>query len=114
MKEYNIFLSSSTEGLEEERKIFSTIIEKRIKIPGIRFTSKLWEEEIGTSSQPNEPIQESINPILPKCDLIVFIFYNKLGKGVLEEYNKAIKLNKRIIFFQKNVQKVLRISLLTN
>ena len=105
MKEYNIFLSSSTEGLEDERKIFSTIIEKRIKIPGIRFTAKLWEEEIGTSSQPNEPIQESINPILPKCDLIVFIFYNKLGKGVLEEYNRAIKLKKRIIFFQKKCTK---------
>ncbi len=105
MKEYNIFLSSSTEGLEEERKVFSTIIEKRVNIPNVKLTAKLWEEEIGRSSNPGEKIQDSINPLLPKCDVIVFIFYNKLGAGVKKEYEEAIRLKKRIIFFQKKFNK---------
>lgn len=105
MKEYNIFLSSSTEGLEEERKVFSTIIEKRVHIPNVKLIAKLWEEEIGRSSNPGEKIQDSINPLLPECDIIVFIFYNKLGAGVKKEYDEAIRLKKRIIFFQKKFNK---------
>ena len=74
MKEYNIFLSSSTEGLEEERKVFSTKKKKRVHIPNVKLIAKLWEEEIGRSSNPGEKIQDSINPLLPECDIIVFIF----------------------------------------
>lgn len=101
METIRFFLASSTEGLEQERKLFPTIIKSISKDSNIDLEPWTWEEKRGRYTDPKNPIQSSINIELEKSSAVFFLFYNKIGKGVREEYNKACDLGIKCYFYQK-------------
>lgn len=101
MDTIKVFLASSTAGLEQERLFFTSLIKSISIDKKIDIEPWTWEEDRGFYSQPGEAIQSSINPELKNCSVVFFVFYNKLGKGVREEFEKACEYQKKYTFYAK-------------
>lgn len=105
MEPIKIFLSSSTDGLELERNFFSAFVLSDISVKyGLKIKTLLWEEERGRYTDPNKTIQEGITPLLEDSTLVIFIFYDRIGPGVRQEFNEACRLGKKMLIYKKNYQ----------
>lgn len=105
MEPIKIFLSSSTDGLELERNFFSAFVLSDISVKyGLKIKTLLWEEERGRYTDPNKTIQEGITPLLEDSTFVIFIFYDRIGPGVRQEFNEACRLGKKMLIYKKNYQ----------
>ncbi len=100
-QQVNIFVASSGE-LEEERKELIHIINSINKIfAHLKLEVIEWETDLESGSYQKENIQEEIDPLLEKSQIVIVIFYSKIGKFTLEEYNLAIKKKKKVFLYFK-------------
>ena len=84
-----IFLASSSD-LKEERDQFEIFINRRNKQwydQGIFFELVVWEDFLDAVSKTRK--QEDYNKAIDDCDIFVMLFFNKVGKYTLEEFNIA-------------------------
>lgn len=107
-KRLNIFLASSNE-LVEERKEIEQALGRKNKLwreDGFDIELLIWEDgkHIGTSTRS----QNNYNLEIEQCDVFAMLFYSKVGKYSLEEFELAHSLfgdnaMPRICIFQKDI-----------
>jgi len=91
MKTLKIFLASSSE-LNYERKEISSLIRKENDIlvkKNIYLQLVTWKELL--QSFQSERIQKSFNEEILKCEIVIVLFYKKVGKFTKEEFEIAYK-----------------------
>jgi hypothetical protein len=98
----NIFIASSNE-LKMEREKCILIFNHINKIRGnFHLNTIEWEYDKMHGTNPNfSSIQDAINPLLVNSSCVIFIFYSKIGKFTIEEYQLASKLKKQIFIYFK-------------
>ena len=91
MKTIKIFLASSGELQEERKEISSFIREKndRLITDGIYLKLIVWEELLHSFS--GDRVQSYFNEEMLQCDIVIALFYKKVGKFSKEEFNIAYK-----------------------
>lgn len=95
MNTYSIFLASSKELLFEREK-FEIFINRRNGINirnNVRLELKIWETisgELGIAEK-----QLEYNAIVEKADILVLLFWSKIGKFTKDEYETANRLRKK-------------------
>lgn len=95
MVTYSIFLASSNE-LQFEREKFEIFIARRNEIyksRNVRLELKIWEtvsEELGAGRKQNE-----YNSILKTADVVIVLFWTKVGIYTEEEYRNTIELREK-------------------
>ena len=104
----NLFLASSNELIGEREKIEQALSRKNklLRKQGFLIELLIWEDgkHIGKSLRS----QDNYNLEIKQCDLFAMMFYSKVGKYSLEEFELANSLfeNKempRICVFQKDI-----------
>jgi internalin A len=104
----NLFLASSNELINERKKIEQVLGRKNksLRKAGVLIELLIWEDgkHIGTSLRS----QDNYNLEIEQCDLFAMMFYSKVSKYSLEEFELANSLfhNKetpRICVFQKDI-----------
>lgn len=101
-KPIKIFVSSSSNGLEDERKELKKYIENTISNNlNTKFEVYIWEDELSKISN-QETIQSRISPELGISDLVIFLFFDRLGDHTKEEFmlTQEQEIN-RLIFIKK-------------
>ncbi|MCP5103942.1 MAG: ATP-binding protein, partial [bacterium] len=101
MSKINIFAASSGE-LDEERKELIHIVDSIHKQYGhLTLEVIKWETGIPSGSYEKQRVQDEINPLLEDSPIVIVIFYSKLGKFTLEEYNLAREKKKKVFLYFK-------------
>ena len=97
----NIFAASSGE-LADERKELIHIVDS-IENLYDHLTLKVikWETGLESGSYDKQRVQDEINPLLEDSRIVLVIFYSKLGKFTLEEYNLARAKKKKVFLYFK-------------
>ncbi|MDB5226004.1 MAG: hypothetical protein JWN78_197 [Bacteroidota bacterium] len=97
-----VFIASSDE-LEAERKESALIlVELNKRLPNLHLEPILFELDTPSGNNPDKKrIQDEINPLLENCDIAVVIFYSQVGKFTKEEFDLAVKCNKKIFLYFK-------------
>lgn len=102
IKKIKIFLASSLE-LKHEREQFEIFINrenKRLIETGVFLELELWEDFIDAMSQTR--LQNEYNRVVKHSDIFVSLFFTKVGKYTLEEFDTAFgqfqKTGKPIIY----------------
>ena len=101
----NVFVSSAT-SLQEERRAVPSILKD---IEGIYTNVQLfdfrWEKHAESGSVARgdkDPIQKIIDKDLLQSDIIIGLFYEKVGEFTLKEIKSALKNGKKVfIYFKK-------------
>ena len=89
MKTIKIFLASSGD-LSAERKEFDSILNSINKIyQNLSPEPVKWETDIPSGSYNKKRVQDELHPLLNESDIVILVFYSKLGKFTLEEYELA-------------------------
>ncbi len=99
-----VFIASSAELNEERQKCIVFLNDINQRYPNLDIQPLLWEYNMVYGNNPSlETIQKAINPILQESDLCIFLFYSKIGKYTLEEFNLANALQRKyFVFFKTN------------
>lgn len=99
-KTVKIFVASSSE-LDEERKMCEPIVQEVNKFfPHLNLEVVQWEKDIESGSY-GKRIQDKINPYLLDSDILIALFYSKVGPFTLEEYNLALDRRKKVFVYFK-------------
>jgi len=107
MKEIKIFIASSAD-LKKERKEIQLILRKesdKYEQKGVKIKPVLWENLLLDMGQTRK--QDYFTEEMLKCDVVIFMFYSKLGKFTKEEFDTAYqnmkdgKNPKRVFVFFK-------------
>ena len=98
-----IFIASAGELKEEREKCILLLNQLNKSHSHLNLEPIEWEYDITVGSQPGfDSIQDAINPALLKSDVIVFLFYSRIGENTLKEFELATKENKKLfVFFKK-------------
>lgn len=91
MKTYPIFLASSFE-LQPEREKFEIFIgrqNKRLVKKNVMLELEVWED-MGAELNKSRK-QEDYNKILGKAEIVLVLFWTKMGKYTREEFELAYK-----------------------
>lgn len=91
MKTINVFLASSAELREDREGFKSFLYDKTIswEKKEILFKIIMWEEFIDAMSQTR--LQDEYDRAIKECDIFVMLFFTKVGKYTLEEFETAFK-----------------------
>jgi hypothetical protein len=60
-----------------------------------------WETDIPPGSYDKQRIQDKINSLVKQCEVVLVLFYSKIGTFTLEEYQLAIVKNKKVFLYFK-------------
>lgn len=91
MKTIKIFLASSN-GLQDERNAIELIVSrenKKFAAKGIQFELVRWEQ-LPQSFQPKR-VQKFFNEKMLECEVMVALFYDRIGDFTYEEFQTAFK-----------------------
>ncbi len=100
-KQTQIFFASSGD-LSEERKEITHILSSVNKLNhNLKIESIMWETDIPSGSYNKKRIQDEINPLLERSDIVIVALYSKLGRFTLEEYELAKSLDKKMFVYFK-------------
>ncbi|MDB4918975.1 tetratricopeptide repeat protein [Mucilaginibacter sp.] len=97
-----IFIASSSELNSERTKSSNVIVEINKTFPHLHLEPILFELDTASGSNPGyNRIQDKINPLIDKCDVIVVLFYSRIGEFTKEEFDRAKKQDKKIFLYLK-------------
>jgi len=85
-----LFLASSSE-LKEDRKEFELYINRKNKElieKNIFIRLEIWEDFLDCMSQSR--LQDEYNRVIKECDVFVMLFFTKVGKYTLEEFDESL------------------------
>jgi hypothetical protein len=89
-KEFKIFLASSN-SLKNERNAINNFItakDKYLRGKGPSLKLVMWEKDITLCLCP-EPIQNKFNEEMLRCDMVIVLFFDRVGQFTREEFDKA-------------------------
>ncbi|MBK8846302.1 MAG: hypothetical protein IPO27_06900 [Bacteroidetes bacterium] len=109
MNTIKIFVASSSE-LKDDRNLFRDFISKendRLHKQGIYLELVQWENFLDTISDTR--LQDEYNNAIRECDIVVCLFFTKVGKYSAEEFDTAYQIFKdkgkpKIWTYFKNAQ----------
>jgi len=101
MNKINIFVASGSELKEERKDTIQVIHELRKIFPALNLEAVQWETDLPAGYYDGKKIQEEINPLLEQCDIVLVLFFSKLGRFTLEEYRLACEKHKKVFLFFK-------------
>ena len=109
MKTIKIFIASSSE-LKDDRDLFRNFISQendRLHTKGIYLEIVQWENFLDAIS--NTRLQDEYNNAIRECDIVLCLFFTKVGKYTAEEFDTAYELFKaegkpKIWTYFKNAQ----------
>jgi len=90
MTKVRIFLASSSE-LAEDRLAFERLVNRRNKLwhdRGVFLELQQWEDFLDVMSKTR--LQDEYNAVIRDCDLFVLLFWSKVGRYTLEEFETAV------------------------
>lgn len=98
-----IFIASSAEVKDERDECVQICNRLENAHQHLFIKPVLWEFNIPHSNYPGHTnIQDAINQSeLKDCPVVLFIFFSKIGKYTIEEFNYAIANNKRVFVYFK-------------
>lgn len=109
MKEIKIFLASSN-TLEDERKAIQLFISRENKKhirDDVYLNLVIWEELL--HSFKGDRVQDYFNEVIKTCEIVIVLFFDRVGKFTLEEFDVAYKNlreekkpNYLYVFFKKD------------
>lgn len=94
MKTIRIFIASSSELRQDrdELEIFISRENKRLKERGILLELERWENFLDAIS--NTRLQDEYNKAISTCDIVLCLFFTKVGKYSAEEFDTAYQVFK--------------------
>jgi hypothetical protein len=96
-----IFVASGSELINERRETIHVVHELRKVFPSLNLEAVEWETDIPPGSYDKQRIQDKINPLLEQCEVVLVLFYSKIGTFTLEEYRLAMAKNKKVFLYFK-------------
>jgi len=101
-KKIKIFIASSSE-LKNEREATLEICNTINKLyEHLTLEPIKWETDIPSGSYDKKRIQDEINPLVLKSDILIVMFYSFIGAFTKEEYDFALSKDKKVfIYFKK-------------
>jgi len=97
----NIFAASSGELYEERRELRDIVNSVNKLFAHLKLDVKEWETDLESGSYQKQRIQDEINPQLEASQIVFVIFFSKIGKFTLEEYNLALEKKKKVFLYFK-------------
>lgn len=97
----NIFAASSGELHEERRELRDITNSVNKLFTHLKLDVKEWETDLESGSYQKKTIQDEINPLLEASQIVIVIFFSKIGKFTLEEYNLALEKKKKVFLYFK-------------
>ena len=94
-----IFISSSMEELEPERAAV------KLALTELELDAWVFEQDAGART---ESPQATFSAELEKSDLFVGLYWTKLGAYSLEEYQRAVELQKDVLLYEKRDRRLTR------
>jgi len=97
-KDVKIFIASSNELYDERKLIKEFIYDQGKNYPSLHIEPVLWEidTEKGSIDKGINRFQDKINEDLKNCDITIVLFYSKVGKFTVEEYENSLINSKKI------------------
>lgn len=103
MNKIKLFVASGND-LKDEREKTILVIDKLRKVyPDLDIEPDKWETCLPSGNYNNQFIQNEINPLLDQCDIVLVLFYSRVGQFTLEEFQLAQEKNKKIFLYFKTV-----------
>lgn len=97
-----IFIASSEELKKEREKTVLLINHLNKSHKHLILEPVEWEYDMVHSNFPEHAkIQNAINPKVKESDLVIFIFYSKIGRNTLREFQYAREEKKTVFVFFK-------------
>ncbi len=101
-KNIKIFIASAGEVKAEREKAILLLNHLRKSNRHLDLEPIEWEYDIVPGSQPGyDSVQSAIDPKLLASDVIVFIFYSRIGQYTRHEFEVATQANKKIFAYFK-------------
>ncbi|MCG8575381.1 MAG: NB-ARC domain-containing protein, partial [Flavobacteriales bacterium] len=101
-EDVNLFIASSSELADERKEFDAIVIKLGQSFDHLHLHVFKWEYNIPSGSYPGKGrIQDAINPHLNKSDIIIVLFYSRIGKFTREELNFGLSENKKIFLYFK-------------
>lgn len=102
-REIKIFVASSAEVKAERDECVLAINKIKTEHQHLYLIPFGWENDMPFANYPGNPtIQDAINPELKESELIIFIFYSRLGVHTLEEFEYANEQKRNyVVYFKK-------------
>jgi tetratricopeptide (TPR) repeat protein len=97
----NIFIASSGELKEEREQLILIVKSVNIIFDHLHLDTFEWEIDMPRGSVPTKRIQDEINKKLDESDIVIVLFYSKIGKFTIEEYKRAIEKDKKVFLYFK-------------
>jgi tetratricopeptide (TPR) repeat protein len=102
MSTVKIFVASAGELKEEREKAILVINDLSKSHKHLQLITVEWEYDIVAGNQPGqENIQGGIMPKLEDSQIVVFVFYSRIGRFTREEFVFATEKNKKLFAFFK-------------
>lgn len=92
MKRYKLFLASSEELAQERKEIallISRLNNKWTEEKDIYIELVVWEDLLHSFQKEGERIQDYFNREMLKCDIVLALFFKKVGQFTKEEFTVA-------------------------
>jgi tetratricopeptide (TPR) repeat protein len=98
-----IFIASSGELNAEREESLQVIVEVNKLFPHLHLEPVLFELDTASGNNPGKVrIQDVINPLLDKSEVVVVLFYSKIGEFTKEEFDRAKSADKKIFLYLKD------------
>jgi len=102
IKTLKVFVASGSE-LKAERKETVQVIDQLNNIyPALKLQTIKWETDITSGSYDRACVQDEIDPLLEDAAIVLMLFYSKVGKFTLHEYQLARNLKKKVFIYFKS------------
>lgn len=96
-----IFVASGSDLAEERKELIQIFYELGKLHPHLKLDVKKWENDLESGSYQEDRIQDAIIPILDDSQIVIALFYSRIGKFTLEEYKNAIRKKKKVFLYFK-------------
>lgn len=97
-----VFIASSGELSIEREATIKILSELTKRNPHLYLEPVTFEQDTESGNYPGKPrIQDKINPLLDESDIVVVIFFSKVGQFTREEFDRAISENKKVFLYLK-------------
>lgn len=99
MKRLNIFIASGNDLKTERDQVLQVNQRLRKAFPQLDLNIVTWESDLPSGSYDKICIQEEINPLLDSANIVLVVFFSRLGKFTFEEYRMARQKNKKVFLY---------------
>jgi hypothetical protein len=94
-------VASGSELKQERQETIQVVHELRKAFPALNLEAVEWETDIPSGSYHKQRIQDKINSKLDTCEIVLVLFYSRIGTFTREEFRRALDNNKKVFLYLK-------------